>query len=113
MVRNILQHQVVPLPEPLETEEEAERSDAEDVQGTWSAGAVHHAQGQCRPCHYVNTKVGCVNGDACAFCHLAHPRRLRARPCKSKRSKCKRLAGMLDTVLAQDPQQFQKTAATL
>ncbi|CAE8595779.1 unnamed protein product, partial [Polarella glacialis] len=49
----------------------------------------------------------------CAFCHLAHPKRFRPRPCKSKRSKCKRLAGMLDSVFANDPEQFDEAVSLL
>lgn len=81
--------------------------------GSWSAGAAMHAQGQCRPCHYVSTKTGCMNGADCTFCHLAHPKRVRPRPCKSKRAKCKRLVGVLDVMLAADPASFQDTVERL
>merc|ERR1719471_930537 len=51
-----------------------------------------HSSGGCRPCHYYYTKTDCQNGAGCSFCHLAHPKRFRPRPCKSKRNKCKRIA---------------------
>lgn len=81
--------------------------------GTWSAGAVQHADGLCKPCHYVYTKTGCANGEACSFCHLRHPKRVRPRPCKSKRSKCKRIAGILDTVLQDNPDEFKNAVSYL
>eukprot|EP00930_Biecheleria_cincta_P067864 TRINITY_DN5479_c1_g1_i1.p1 TRINITY_DN5479_c1_g1~~TRINITY_DN5479_c1_g1_i1.p1 ORF type:complete len:306 (+),score=72.16 TRINITY_DN5479_c1_g1_i1:54-920(+) len=81
--------------------------------GTWSKGAAQHAEGLCRPCHYVNTKTGCANGESCSFCHLQHPKRVRPRPCKSKRSKCKRIAGILDSVLQDNPNEFDDAVTYL
>lgn len=55
------------------------------IGGVWSKGCDLHKTGTCRPCHYVATKAGCMNGAECEFCHLPHPRRARQRPCKTKR----------------------------
>jgi len=88
-------------------EDDGDDNDSEPQIGTWSAGAQLHPQGQCRPCHYYGTKIGCQNGASCSFCHLDHPKRFRLRPCKSKRSKCKKLAGILNsTLLNEDPATF-------
>jgi len=85
----------------------------EGEKGEWSLGSEKHKMGQCRPCHYVFSKTGCQNGKTCNFCHLLHPKRFRPRPCKSKRSKCKQLAAVLDQVLADDPERFQSVAEQL
>mmetsp|Transcript_110716 Transcript_110716/g.220127 ORF Transcript_110716/g.220127 Transcript_110716/m.220127 type:complete len:193 (+) Transcript_110716:174-752(+) len=61
-----------------------------------SMGSEKHASGECRPCHYVSTKAGCSKGAECLFCHMAHPKRCRPRPCKSKRQKCKELVSMME-----------------
>jgi len=31
-----------------------------------------HEAGQCRPCLYLNSRVGCLNYKDCRFCHLPH-----------------------------------------
>jgi len=98
--------------EELEEEEE-EGDQVRERVGSWSLGSKRHAAGNCRPCHYVYTKIGCTNGADCPFCHLDHPRRPRPRPCKSKRTICKQLAGMLDTVFADDPDQLNEAVELL
>mmetsp|Transcript_77807 Transcript_77807/g.241796 ORF Transcript_77807/g.241796 Transcript_77807/m.241796 type:complete len:259 (+) Transcript_77807:111-887(+) len=94
-------------------EEEEEEEGRVPNGGSYSAGSKLHDSGGCRPCHYVATKTGCKNGADCTFCHLDHPKRFRPRPCKSKRNKCKRIAGMLDMVFANDPLQFQEAVDLL
>merc|ERR1712107_277970 len=37
------------------------------------------------------SKVGCRTGSDCEFCHLAHPKKNRSRPCKAKRLQSKQL----------------------
>lgn len=105
-------------PERAEMEEtESDDADADEAvpeaEGEWSVGSEGHAQGQCRPCHYVFAKTGCQNGRQCNFCHLPHPKRFRPRPCKSKRFKCKQLAAVLDQVLDDDPDSFQSVVDQL
>lgn len=101
------------LEQVLVDEEEEDGDDQEEGPGTWSAGSKYHEYGHCKPCHYVTTRNGCSNEEQCGFCHLSHPKRFRPRPCKSKRSKCKRLAGLLDEVLANEPEQFDDVAQVL
>lgn len=96
----------------LDSEAEDEADDA-DVAVTGKGESESHALGTCRPCHYVYAKSGCTNGAACAFCHLPHPKKFRPRPCKSKRSKCKRLAAVLDKVFDGDPDYFQSMVEEL
>ncbi|CAE7875116.1 unnamed protein product [Symbiodinium sp. KB8] len=96
----------------LDSEAEDEADDA-DVAVTSKGESESHALGTCRPCHYVYAKSGCTNGAACAFCHLPHPKKFRPRPCKSKRSKCKRLAAVLDKVFDGDPDYFQSMVEEL
>lgn len=102
-------------PERAEAEETESEADATvpEGEGEWSVGSEGHAQGQCRPCHYVFAKTGCQNGRECNFCHLPHPKRFRPRPCKSKRFKCKQLAAVLDQVLDDDPDSFQNVVEQL
>eukprot|EP00421_Protoceratium_reticulatum_P005824 CAMPEP_0168371078 /NCGR_PEP_ID=MMETSP0228-20121227/7589_1 /TAXON_ID=133427 /ORGANISM="Protoceratium reticulatum, Strain CCCM 535 (=CCMP 1889)" /LENGTH=224 /DNA_ID=CAMNT_0008383961 /DNA_START=145 /DNA_END=819 /DNA_ORIENTATION=+ len=57
-----------------------------------SPGSAKHGTGNCIPCHYFNSKAGCLNGSNCPFCHL-HPKA--TRPCKSRRAKAKSDAGVL------------------
>merc|ERR1719245_829862 len=63
----------------------------------WSIGSsLHSSEGKCRPCHYVHTTVGCLNGRDCEFCHLPHTKKSRPRPCKTKRLQCKRIVNVLE-----------------
>mmetsp|Transcript_99264 Transcript_99264/g.281084 ORF Transcript_99264/g.281084 Transcript_99264/m.281084 type:complete len:228 (+) Transcript_99264:135-818(+) len=57
-----------------------------------SPGSAKHGTGNCIPCHYVNSKAGCLNGSDCPFCHL-HAKA--QRPCKTRRAKAKSIAGVL------------------
>lgn len=56
-----------------------------------SAGSILHEAGKCKPCLFVHSKVGCQNDKSCQFCHLAHRRREKPRPCKGKRDRYKSL----------------------
>mmetsp|Transcript_32678 Transcript_32678/g.74115 ORF Transcript_32678/g.74115 Transcript_32678/m.74115 type:complete len:202 (+) Transcript_32678:82-687(+) len=76
-----------------------------------SKGSERHESGKCVPCHYFNTKAGCMNGKSCTFCHL-HSKEARLRPCKAKRAKAKTKAGILDQSF-HDPNEMQKVAAEL
>mmetsp|Transcript_12603 Transcript_12603/g.32374 ORF Transcript_12603/g.32374 Transcript_12603/m.32374 type:complete len:282 (+) Transcript_12603:74-919(+) len=81
--------------------------------GQWTPGAERHASGQCKPCHYLRTKVGCMNGPECSFCHMEHAQRVRPRPCKSARMKCKRMAAKLDQVKQEEPENLDTTVEHL
>eukprot|EP00927_Polykrikos_kofoidii_P073053 TRINITY_DN69128_c0_g1_i1.p1 TRINITY_DN69128_c0_g1~~TRINITY_DN69128_c0_g1_i1.p1 ORF type:complete len:345 (-),score=40.98 TRINITY_DN69128_c0_g1_i1:57-1016(-) len=72
----------------------------------WSKGSELHESGKCKPCHYIHTKLGCLNGQECKFCHISHSKKSRPRPCKTKRMQCKRIVSMLETASAKDPEQF-------
>jgi hypothetical protein len=56
-----------------------------------SIGAALHATGNCKPCLFVHSKVGCNNSAECSFCHFVHGRSHKARPCKNKRERYKKL----------------------
>lgn len=62
-----------------------------------------HNLGQCQPCHYVSSLQGCRNGTDCKFCHDYHRKQ---RPCKAKRTQCKRIASMLDPAVTGDASEF-------
>jgi hypothetical protein len=68
--------------------------------GAWSVGSQGHANGLCKPCHYVHSTKGCKSGLNCAFCHLPHincSNQTGNRPSKDKRTKCKALLDSLHT----------------
>eukprot|EP00930_Biecheleria_cincta_P087417 TRINITY_DN76650_c0_g1_i1.p1 TRINITY_DN76650_c0_g1~~TRINITY_DN76650_c0_g1_i1.p1 ORF type:complete len:314 (+),score=67.72 TRINITY_DN76650_c0_g1_i1:126-1067(+) len=56
-----------------------------------SKGSIWHQEGNCRPCFFFKSPVGCSKGVECTFCHFHHRRRERTRPCKSKRDRFKKL----------------------
>lgn len=60
-----------------------------------SLGSQNHGFGQCRPCMFFHTQVGCQNGVKCEFCHFPHRRKDKPRPCKGKRDRYRKLVGRL------------------
>lgn len=36
----------------------------------WSVGAELHLLGECRPCVWMWTSMGCINDSDCTFCHM-------------------------------------------
>jgi len=56
-----------------------------------SLGSARHDFGECKPCLFVNTNVGCQNGSGCEFCHFTHKRKSKPRPCKGKRDRYRKL----------------------
>jgi hypothetical protein len=77
------------------------------------SSAELHAIGECKPCLYLNSKMGCLNGEGCRFCHLPHPKKNRPRPCKAKRNQCKQMVNLLNTLFSQDSQEFQDASERL
>jgi hypothetical protein len=59
--------------------------------GVASLGSARHDFGECKPCLFVNTNVGCQNGAGCDFCHFTHKRKSKPRPCKGKRDRYRKL----------------------
>jgi len=54
-------------------------------------GSARHNEDGCKPCLFVHTHVGCQNGASCEFCHFVHKRKNKARPCKGKRERYRKL----------------------
>ena len=51
-----------------------------------------HEKGQCDPCVFFTTKLGCLKGDSCPYCHLPHiqdKNQTTQRPRKQTRDKFK------------------------
>lgn len=48
-------------------------------------GSAQHFEGTCKPCAHAHSARGCMNGAACAFCHLCPPGELKRRQ-KEKRA---------------------------
>mmetsp|Transcript_124479 Transcript_124479/g.195030 ORF Transcript_124479/g.195030 Transcript_124479/m.195030 type:complete len:238 (-) Transcript_124479:102-815(-) len=42
-----------------------------------SLGSIHHASGNCHPCHYAHSRVGCHFGRLCGLCHYTHKRKVK------------------------------------
>mmetsp|Transcript_140841 Transcript_140841/g.351118 ORF Transcript_140841/g.351118 Transcript_140841/m.351118 type:complete len:178 (-) Transcript_140841:101-634(-) len=70
-----------------------------------------HSSQSCKPCAFAHTEAGCVEGIMCRFCHFTHPAvpRLRPRPCKNKRERCKKLVDKLVSVIDEDPDSYDPT----
>jgi len=90
-----------------------EGSEEQPETGQTSQGSHLHDAGKCKPCHYVHTKLGCLNGEDCNFCHIPHTKKSRPRPCKTKRMQCKRIVSMLEAATAKDPGQFAEATKVL
>lgn len=75
-----------------------------DEQGNpTSVGSISHATGKCKRCLFVSTKVGCVNGVLCPFCHFPHSRKKPMRPNKEKRNRFNRFLAAMSDLVEQDP----------
>mmetsp|Transcript_110771 Transcript_110771/g.346575 ORF Transcript_110771/g.346575 Transcript_110771/m.346575 type:complete len:282 (-) Transcript_110771:59-904(-) len=84
-----------------------------DAAELWSKGSALHSSSKCRPCHYVHTSLGCMNGRNCTFCHLPHTGKNRPRPSKAKRLLCKNMANTLEDMTNQDSSQFTDVMKTV
>lgn len=56
-----------------------------------SVGSALHNSGQCKPCLFFYSEVGCRKDEACLFCHSAHKGKSRPRPNKDKRVRYRKL----------------------
>mmetsp|Transcript_68649 Transcript_68649/g.108894 ORF Transcript_68649/g.108894 Transcript_68649/m.108894 type:complete len:232 (+) Transcript_68649:52-747(+) len=45
-----------------------------------SLGSIHHNLGNCHPCHYAFSRVGCRYGKMCGLCHHPHKRNRGSKP---------------------------------
>lgn len=79
-----------------------------------SLGSINHQYVACRPCLFQHTRLGCHYWIFCDFCHY---RRHKARPCKGKRARYRRLINHMDQVVemytepdgnAHDPSMVQR-----
>jgi len=95
------------------TEDTATR--APSFQASESQGSAFdlHELGACRPCLYVESKMGCVNGASCNFCHFPHSKKERPRPCKAKRLQTKEMVSMLYKYFHHDSEEFKIASARL
>jgi len=89
----------------------AEREELEgvlDAAGLWSAGAVHHATGKCRPCHYIHSRSGCENGKTCEYCHFPHTGKMRRSVGMFSRIYCKNFADVIQEAYKDDPARLER-----
>lgn len=59
-------------------------------QETESIGTALHSRGSCKPCLFVTSQFGCLDGSNCLFCHLRHVRSDKPRASKQKRERFKK-----------------------
>jgi len=59
--------------------------------GVPTIGTLGHATGNCKPCFFMHTRIGCQYGASCLFCHGGHPKRKQERPQKFQRAEYRRL----------------------
>lgn len=71
------------------------------------AMAELHAAGRCKPCLYQNSKAGCMSGARCRFCHEAHAKKNRSRPCRAKRVQRQQMLTMLNVIFTPESPEFQ------
>merc|ERR1719253_1692087 len=57
----------------------------------WSKGTALHESGKCRPCSFVHSRLPCLSGKDCEFCHERHTRTQRPRPSKCKRHRIRKM----------------------
>eukprot|EP00429_Kryptoperidinium_foliaceum_P064997 CAMPEP_0176066638 /NCGR_PEP_ID=MMETSP0120_2-20121206/33257_1 /TAXON_ID=160619 /ORGANISM="Kryptoperidinium foliaceum, Strain CCMP 1326" /LENGTH=429 /DNA_ID=CAMNT_0017400247 /DNA_START=16 /DNA_END=1302 /DNA_ORIENTATION=- len=77
--------------------------------GAWpSIGSMGHATRNCRPCAFTRASMGCKFGEQCNFCHMTadHPEVVRARPCKGKRERMKRMMASIKERVSENPDLF-------
>jgi hypothetical protein len=56
-----------------------------------SVGSIRHADGSCKPCTFLYTRLGCEKSIRCEFCHMFHPSKDRRRLGKNKRGRYRQL----------------------
>lgn len=78
-----------------------------------SIGSTLHDEGGCRPCLFVNAKIGCQNGTLCDFCHFPHKRKNTPRPCKGKRDRYRKMIVRMETMIDKNPESLPQTMANL
>jgi hypothetical protein len=61
-----------------------------------SLGCARHECGDCKPCIFVHTHLGCAQGASCTFCHYPHKRRGKQNPCKDKRHRYRKLLARVE-----------------
>lgn len=64
---------------------------APDEESVFSVGSALHKSGQCKPCLFFYSEVGCRKNEECVFCHSAHKGKSRPRPNKDKRVRYRKL----------------------
>ena len=98
----------------LAAKEAMEQSIDSPING-WSEGGKLHDSGECVPCIHIVRGFSCARGDNCRFCHLEHgdPKKLRRRPCKSTRDRCKLALDQLEERDKDDPEAKQEKLQSL
>jgi len=68
-------------------------TDDDEVSELASIGSGLHHTGNCRPCKWAWSEMGCAHGATCSFCHFRHEwsDKHKRRPCKGKRTYYRKL----------------------
>jgi hypothetical protein len=82
-----------------------------------SIGSGLHMAGNCRPCKWAFSEMGCAHGAQCSFCHFQHDwsDKHNRRPCKGKRTHYRKLLAKVaaargQTVLDRDEPRIVRSA---
>lgn len=115
-------HMVWASPSNTNSEESCSRVNSEEVLKKvpldenglpLSIGSLAHSEGNCKPCLFVCTKVGCQNGMECEFCHFPHKRKNKPRPCKGKRDRYRKLVGRMEQLILSNPRVLEESPEDL
>lgn len=89
-------------------DDEAPSGEPAHWQPHMSKGSALHDQGECTPCTYMYSSLGCRNGEDCKYCHLEHDKqkrlRKRQRPNKCKREQYLQEIDRAEKTFAEDPE---------
>jgi len=66
-----------------------------------STGSRLHEVGMCRPCVFV--RQSCVYGEDCSYCHFAHPKKSKNRPCKGRRERFRKQVSQMEQMILANP----------
>eukprot|EP00747_Dinoflagellata_sp_TGD_P109032 gnl/TRDRNA2_/TRDRNA2_170577_c1_seq5.p1 gnl/TRDRNA2_/TRDRNA2_170577_c1~~gnl/TRDRNA2_/TRDRNA2_170577_c1_seq5.p1 ORF type:complete len:295 (-),score=47.93 gnl/TRDRNA2_/TRDRNA2_170577_c1_seq5:93-977(-) len=106
-----------PAGETSDDEEDAKTTgqSQKHTKAPWSEskGSALHEEGQCTPCLWVRSKVGCKTGASCLFCHLEHRKQGRKRPVKSKRIRMKEQLSEMVDACDQNPEKLEQAVETV
>mmetsp|Transcript_94237 Transcript_94237/g.263901 ORF Transcript_94237/g.263901 Transcript_94237/m.263901 type:complete len:209 (-) Transcript_94237:106-732(-) len=71
--------------------------------GMWSKGSERHGRGDCKACHWVHSRRGCMQGVDCMFCHVPHTHNFLSKVGLNRRTYCQTFADALKERFSTQP----------